>query len=149
MNNFSTTFRTFAFQPSRLADLPSLIETYGEPEYDGNLLVTTICCGWDNSEFTKLRALRFPETVSLTELTDGRYAYTALWSLRLIGAVESGLFTDVTELTQEELQALIPVVEEPVFEQPIPEPDPEISPDSDQEISPEPDSEPATYSAGP
>jgi hypothetical protein len=137
MNNFNTTFRTFAFQPSRLADLPSLIENYGEPEYDGNILIEkTLACGWDDSSHSKLRALRFPETVSLTELTDGRYAYTALWSLRLIGAVESGLFTDVTELTQEELQALIPVVEESVFEQPIPEPDPEISP--------EPDPEPAT-----
>lgn len=120
--NFNLQFKTFAFQPSRLADLPTLIETYGQPEYDGNLLIPkTLACGYDNSEKTKLRALRFPETVSLTELTDGRYAYTALWSIPLIQAVEQGLFPDVEELTQEQLQSLLPIIEEPIFEETPPE----------------------------
>lgn len=109
MNNFNTTFRTFAFQPQRLADLPNLIEKYGQPAYDGNTLIEkTLACGWDDSEKTKLRALRFPETVSLTELADGRYAYTALWSESLLSALAAGEFPDVTELTQEELQELLP-----------------------------------------
>jgi hypothetical protein len=96
-----------------LADLPSLIENYGEPEYDGNTLIEkTLACGWDDSSHSKLRALRFPETVSLTELTDGRFAYTALWTNALLTAVESGLFPDVLELTAEQLQELLPQAEE-------------------------------------
>jgi hypothetical protein len=111
---YSTTFRTFAFPEALIEQLPTLNEQYGEEATDGLLTVTTIACGWDDSEHTRLRALRFPETASLTDLTDGRKAYTALWSLKLLEAYEQGLLTGVQELTTEELQALLPVYEEPV-----------------------------------
>jgi len=110
---YSTEFKTFAFQEALVAQLPTLNEQYGEEATDGLLTVTTIACGWDDSEHTRLRALRFPETASLTDLADGRKAYTALWSLRLLAAIEQGLFPDVQELTQEELIALLPQIVEP------------------------------------
>ena len=97
--------------------LPQLTEHFGEEAQDGLLSVKTVACGWDDSEHTRLRALRFPETASLTDLTDGRKAYTALWSLRLIEAYEQGLLTAVQELTMEEMQSLLPVYEEPVMEE--------------------------------
>ena len=115
--NFSTTFRTFAFPEALVEQLPQLTEQFGEEAQDGLLSVKTVACGWDDSEHTRLRALRFPETASLTDLTDGRKAYTALWSLRLIEAYEQGLLTAVQELTPEEMQSLLPVYEEPVIEQ--------------------------------
>ena len=111
---YSTEFKTFAFPEALIEQLPTLNEQYGEEATDGLLTVTTIACGWDDSEHTRLRALRFPETASLTDLTDGRKAYTALWSLKLLEAYEQGLLTGVQELTTEELQALLPVYEEPV-----------------------------------
>jgi len=115
--NFSTTFRTFAFPEALVEQLPQLTEQFGEEAQDGLLTVKTVACGWDDSEHTRLRALRFPETASLTDLTDGRKAYTALWSLRLIEAYEQGLLIGVQELTPEEMQALLPVYEEPVIEE--------------------------------
>jgi hypothetical protein len=111
---YSTTFRTFAFPESIVEQLPIFTEQFGEEATDGLLTVKTIACGWDDSEHTRLRALRFPETASLTDLVDGRKAYTALWSLKLLEAYEQGLLTGVQELTTEELQALLPVYEEPV-----------------------------------
>jgi hypothetical protein len=113
--NFSTTFRTFAFPEALVEQLPQLTEQFGEEAQDGLLSVKTVACGWDDSEHTRLRALRFPETASLTDLTDSRKAYTALWSLKLLEAYEQGLLTGVQELTTEELQALLPVYEEPVI----------------------------------
>ena len=115
--NFSTTFRTFAFPEALVEQLPQLTEQFGEEAQDGLLSVKTVACGWDDSEHTRLRALRFPETASLTDLTDGRKAYTALWSLKLLEAYEQGLLTGVQELAQEEMQALLPVYEEPVIEE--------------------------------
>lgn len=115
--NFSTEFKTFAFPAELVEQLPLLIEQYGEPAQDGLQTYTTIAAGWDDSEHTRLRALRFPETASLTDLVDGRKAYTALWSLRLLEAFQQGLFPEVEELTQEQLQALLPVVEESLVEQ--------------------------------
>jgi len=119
--NFSTTFQTFAFPAELLEQLPTLIEQYGEPAQDGLQTYNTIAAGWDDSNHTKLRALRFPETASLTDLTDGRKAYTALWSLRLLQAFDQGLFPEVQELTQVQLQALLPMVEEPILEPSQPE----------------------------
>ena len=119
---YSTTFRTFAFPESIVEQLSIFTEQFGEEATDGLLTVKTIACGWDDSEHTRLRALRFPETASLTDLTDGRKAYTALWSLRLLEAYEQGFLTNVQELTIEEMQALLPVYEEPVSateEQPV------------------------------
>jgi hypothetical protein len=113
--NYSTTFRTFAFPEALVEQLPQLTEQFGEEAQDGLLTVKTVACGWDDSEHTRLRALRFPETASLTDLTDGRKAYTALWSLKLLEAYEQGLLIGVQELTTEELQALLPVYEEPVI----------------------------------
>lgn len=111
-NNFSTIFKTFAFPPELLNQLDLLNENYGHIEKDGNLEVRTIACGWDDSSQTRLRALRFPETVSLTPLIDGRYAYTALWSNDLISAITNGEFSNVEELTQEKLLVLlIPEIE--------------------------------------
>lgn len=115
--NFSTTFRTFAFPEALVEQLPQLTEQFGEEAQDGLLTVKTVACGWDDSEHTRLRALRFPETASLTDLTDGRKAYTALWSLRLLEAYDQGLLVGVQELTLEEMQALLPVYEEPVIEE--------------------------------
>lgn len=115
--NFSTTFRTFAFPEALVEQLPQLTEQFGEEAQDGLLSVKTVACGWDDSEHTRLRALRFPETASLTDLTDGRKAYTALWSLRLLEAYNQGLLTGVQELAPEEMQSLLPVYEEPVMEE--------------------------------
>ena len=61
-----------------------------------------------------MRALQFPKTASLTDLTDGRKAYTALWSSALLEAFAQGLFPGVQELTEEELQSLVPVVAETI-----------------------------------
>lgn len=108
---FSTTFKTFAFPVSLVDDLPSLVEQYGEEAQDALLTVKTLACGWDDSEHTRLRALRFPSTVSLTDLKDGRKAYTALWSLVLLDAIDRGAIPDIVELTQEELIDLIAVEE--------------------------------------
>ena len=119
--NFSTEFKTFAFPEALIEQLPLLNEQFGEDATDGLLTVKTFACGWDDSEHTTLRALRFPETASLTDLTDGRKAYTALWSLKLLDVFNQGLFPDVQELTTEEMQALLPVYEEPIFESPIEE----------------------------
>ena len=119
--NFSTTFQTFAFPAELVEQLPTLIEQYGEPAQDGLQTYNTIAAGWDDSEHTKLRALRFPETASLTDLVDGRKAYTALWSLRLLEAFSQGLFPEVEELTLEQLQALLPVIEMPTIEEPVTE----------------------------
>ena len=110
--NFSTTFRTFAFPESIVEQLSIFTEQFGEEATDGLLTLKTIACGWDDSEHTRLRALRFPETASLTDLTDGRKAYTALWSLKLIEAYDQELLTEVAELTLEQLQDLLPVYEE-------------------------------------
>ena len=110
--NFSTEFKTFAFPAELVEQLPQLIEQYGEDCQDGLQTYKTIAAGYDDSERTRLRALRFPETTSLTDLTDGRKAYTALWTLKLLEDFSSGLIPNVEELTQEQLQALLPVYEE-------------------------------------
>lgn len=120
--SFNTQFKTFAFPATIVANIDSLVEKYGEEERDGLLTVKTLACGWDDSEHTRLRALRFPATVSLTELTDGRYAYTALWSNSLLEAISNGEFPEVQELTQEELQALTPVPTEEPYNIPSEEP---------------------------
>lgn len=120
MNNFYRTFRTFAFPENLIEKIPLLIEFYGEDAYDGLNIYKTIACGWDDSNHTKFRALRFPETASLTDLKDGRKAYTALWSIPLLQAFENGLFPEVQELTIEELQSLIYQEEFPNY--PIEEP---------------------------
>ena len=112
---FSTTFRTFAFPEALVEQLTQLTEQFGEEARDGLLTVKTVACGWDDSEHTTLRALRFPETASLTDLVDGRKAYTALWSLGLLNALNAGLLPDAEELTLEQLQALMPVYEESVI----------------------------------
>ena len=112
--NFSTTFRTFAFPEALVEQLTQLTEQFGEEAQDGLLTVKTVACGWDDSEHTTLRALRFPETASLTDLVDGRKAYTALWSLGLLNALNAGLLPDAEELTLEQLQALMPVYEETI-----------------------------------
>jgi hypothetical protein len=39
----------------------------------------------------------------------------------MLQAFEDGLLLDVQELTMEELQALLPVYEEPIFETPVEE----------------------------
>ena len=109
---YATEFKTFAFPEALVEQLPTLNEQYGEEAQDGLLTVRTIACGWDDTEHTRLRALRFPETASLTDLTDGRKAYTALWSLKLLDAFSQGLFPDVQELTLEELQSLLPVYDD-------------------------------------
>ena len=119
--NFSTEFKTFAFPAELVEQLPTLIEQYGEPAQDGLQTYNTIAAGWDDSGHTRLRALRFPETASLTDLVDGRKAYTALWSLRLLEAFSQGLFPEVEELTLEQLQALLPVIEMPTIEEPVTE----------------------------
>ena len=93
----------------------AITEQFGEEARDGLLTVKTVACGWDDSEHTTLRALRFPETASLTDLVDGRKAYTALWSLGLLNALNAGLLPDAEELTLEQLQALMPVYEESVI----------------------------------
>lgn len=117
--NFSNTFQTFAFPAELVEQLPALTEQYGEPAQDGLQTYTTIAAGWDDSDHTRLRALRFPETASLTDLVDGRKAYTALWSLRLLEAFSQGLLPDVEELTLEKLQVLLPVIEMPTIEEPV------------------------------
>lgn len=111
---FSTTFKTFAFPVSLVDSLPTLVEQYGEEAQDALLTVKTLACGWDDSDHTRLRALRFPSTVSLTDLKDGRKAYTALWSLSLLDAIDRGDIADIAELTQQELNDLI-FVEEPGY----------------------------------
>lgn len=117
-DNFNTEFKTFAFTQELLGQLPEIIQEYGSPAWDGNIFVEkTLACGWDDSERTRLRALRFPETVSLTELTDGRLAYTALWSVPILEAFQNGVFDGVQELNLEQLQELIPVPEMPDFEE--------------------------------
>ena len=68
MNNFNTTFQTFAFPAALVEQIPTLIENFGDEAMDGNQSYKTIACGWDDSEKTRMRALRFPETASLTEL---------------------------------------------------------------------------------
>jgi hypothetical protein len=115
MNQFEPQFRTFCFPAALVEQIPTLIEQFGDEALDGNQSFNTIACGWDDSEHTRFRALRFPETASLTTLTDGRVAYTALWSLALLQAFKEGLFPDAQELTQEELQALLPVIEDPII----------------------------------
>ena len=112
MNNFSKTFQIFAFPPEIVDQIPQLIENFGDEALDGNKTFRTIAVGWDDSENTRFRALRFPETASLTDLVDGRKAYIALWSLNILEAFRSGMFPDVQELTQEELQTLLPIVTE-------------------------------------
>jgi hypothetical protein len=112
---FSTTFRTFAFPSDLIDQLPALIEQFGEDAQDGNQTIKTICCGWDDTEHTRMRALMFPTTASLTDLVDGRKAYTALWVEGLLAAFEAGQLPSVQELTIEELQDLIP---KPVIDQP-------------------------------
>jgi hypothetical protein len=112
MNNFETQFRTFAFPAELVAQIPQLIENFGDEAMDGNQEFRTIACGYDTSDHNTFRALRFPETASLTDLVDGRKAYTALWSIPLLQAFRDGLFPDAEELTQEELTALLPVIEE-------------------------------------
>jgi hypothetical protein len=106
--SFSTTFKTFAFPAALVENLPQLIEQYGEEAQDGLETIKTIACGWDDSEHTRLRALQFPKTASLTDLIDGRKAYTALWSEGLLAAFEAGQLPEVQELTIEELQDLLP-----------------------------------------
>jgi hypothetical protein len=118
---YSTEFKTFAFPDTLVAQLPAINEQYGEEATDGLLTVKTLACGWDDSEHTRLRALRFPETASLTDLVDGRKAYTALWSLRLLEAIGQGEFPDVQELSYEEFMALLPQIEEPIIEPPLPD----------------------------
>lgn len=122
--SFNTEFKTFAFPVSVVANIDQLVADYGAEAQDGLITTKTLACGWDDTEHTRLRALRFPETVSLTELTDGRYGYTALWSQSLLDAIAHGKFPDVQELTLEEFQALIPppAVEEPIVESPTEEP---------------------------
>lgn len=105
---FSTTFKTFAFPETLVENLPQIIDQFGEEAQDALETVKTIACGWDDSEHTRLRALQFPKTASLTDLIDGRKAYTALWSERLLAAFEAGQLPDVQELTIEELQDLLP-----------------------------------------
>ena len=119
MNNFEPQFRTFCFPATLVEQIPTLIEQFGDDAMDGNQSYRTIAAGFDDSEHTKLRALRFPETASLTELSDGRMAYTALWSLALLQAFREGLFPDAQELTQEELQALLPVIEDFTLVEPV------------------------------
>jgi len=120
---FSNEFKTFAFPAELVEQLPQLVEQYGEQAQDGLQTYTTIAAGWDDSDHTRLRALRFPDTASLTDLVDGRKAYTALWTLRLIAAFEAGLLPDVKELTQEELMALLPVFD---YDNIIVAPEPEV-----------------------
>jgi hypothetical protein len=113
--HFEDTFRIFAFPPSLVDDLPGLIADYGVNGTLNRKPVRTIAAGWDDVEHTRKRPLTFPETASLTLLTDGWVAYNAMWSLALVAAKAAGtdpMLSEAKELTEEQFEELRHVPEE-------------------------------------
>lgn len=106
--NFSTIYRIFAVDPQVLTNgIENLVTAYGSPAYDGHEMIQTICCGWDDTEHTQLRALRFADTFAPVQLADGRVAVSGLWALSLLAARDAGqLPFPSEELTPNQLAAL-------------------------------------------
>jgi len=104
---FSDTFQIYAFPAEMLDHLPGLIHDYGVDGMDGKTPVRTIAAGWDDTEHTRKRPLQFPTTASLTQLTDGRLAYKALWSNPILNAMATDpRLAQAEELTEAELEQL-------------------------------------------
>lgn len=112
--SFETTLRTLAVPADLVEPLfAQLLADHGEDLPDGRLIVRTIGGHWDDGDHTRIRAATFPTTIKGTTLTDGRVAFTALWQSDLAAEFDAGAFPEVEELTQEQLEGLLPEVVEP------------------------------------
>lgn len=108
--DFEHQYRIFAFQPSVLATLGDLRETYGAylPRVPLDLDSDQVLCiggHIDRADSADLRAAEHPTTATTTPLTDGRHAARLCWSLAILAALDSGDL-DGIELTDGELALL-------------------------------------------
>ena len=113
--SFQATSRIIALSPDIVPVLfPALVATYGEELPDGNRTIRTIGAHWDDVEQTRIRAASLEHgTITPTTLTDGRVAFRCLWQSDLAAEFDAGAFPEVEELTQEQLEGLLPEVAEP------------------------------------
>lgn len=111
--SFETHYRNFAVAAELVPTMfPQLLATFGEDLPDGREIIRTIGGHWDDEPPTRKRAASFPTTITGQLLTDGRMAFRALWQTDLVAAWEEGALPMVKELTDEELQKLLPEPEE-------------------------------------
>lgn len=108
--SFESTPRIMAFPASEIASLATYRELYGDDlpvSAKSNAPQVKTLLGHSDGQSGIIRAGAMPTTVSATQLTDGRYAVSGLWSLKLKEAWDAG---DVvaTELTLNEFMGLLP-----------------------------------------
>lgn len=113
--SFDGTYRYFAFAPSLLLEVMTLVGLYGEtanaaPGAGGRDLVTLLC-GLDNSETGELQAIDLDTTFQALPLTDGRLFAGGYWTGAVIAAFEAGLILG-EELTEAQVRALQPISED-------------------------------------
>lgn len=105
--SFQTRYRTFAVSPENVeALLGGLLAAYGEEFPDGAVAIRTIGAHWDDTEQTRQRAARFPETEPGIPLTDGRLAFRVMWQADLAAEFDAHGMAGVEELSEERLEAL-------------------------------------------
>jgi len=111
--SFGDTYRIIALAPELIEPLfGQLLAAYGEDLPDGTRIVRTIGGHWDDTAHTRKRAASFPSTITGQLLTDGRYAFRALWQSDLMAEFDANGIPGIEELTEEQLAALTPQPED-------------------------------------
>jgi hypothetical protein len=108
--SFELTERNLAILPQDLeAAFPSLVAMFGEELPDGSETVRTIGAHWDDGAKTRIRAASLEKgTITGIPLKDGRLLFRCLWQVDLVAAYEAGAIPQAEELTDEQVQALLP-----------------------------------------
>jgi hypothetical protein len=114
---FSTLAQTVAVPPERLAELPAALAEYGSalplrPADPQSPSTVTLLGHIDREGSPDLRAGELGVSVTGTELTDGRLAFSGHWSLAFLAAfgVDSRL-DGISILTPAQLATLTPTPE--------------------------------------
>ena len=108
--SFETHTRNAAIAPADIDTVfTALSAQYGAYLPDGDQVVRTIGAHWDDTAHTRKRAASLTAgTITGQPLTDGRVAFRCLWQTDLVAAFLNGDVPEVEELTDEELQNLLP-----------------------------------------
>jgi hypothetical protein len=111
---FATIAQTIAVPPERLAELPAALAEYGSalplrPADPASPATVTLLGHIDREGSPDLRAGELGVSVTGTELTDGRLAFSGHWSLAFLAAFGTDTRLDgISILTPAQLATLTP-----------------------------------------
>jgi hypothetical protein len=106
---FEDAIRWAVFPANVLESLPDLIAAFGAPAQDGDRVIQTLLCGWDDAEHTRKQAQEFGRTAPVLPTSDGRLRTCGLWSKAIVAAWQSEQIP-AEEITEQQFVQLAPTV---------------------------------------